>query len=357
MKIRYSEFRDRIDLDQVEAALGFTPLTHDKGNDIGHCLFPANHSHGDTTGKFAIHRDKLVYNCWVCGGGSLLSLVMEVLDLDVDQATEWLYPFATGTDSRSDTEFRDYLLELLDDIEERHESLPYFNPRVLERYDTDYEYFTSRGISPDICRAFDLCYSDQVLKPAPKKNKDGEVIKIDEDYIGPAAIFPHYWQGQLVGWQHRWLDYDEGTTPVWLGKYTNTTDFPKDSTIFNYDRALKSREPVIVLESVPSALFVMSHALNEAVAYFGGGIKPAQLRLLRRFSQGVVLCPDNDETGDKFVRAATEYLERFIPVYHADKVQFLGEKADLGDYAKTREPQRYLLDHLNNRVHRAGVEL
>lgn len=350
-KLRYSEFKDRLDVDQFESAIGFHPLSQQGGNDIGYCVFPENHSHGDTTGKFAIHREKMVYNCFVCGGGSLLSLVMELHEFDVDQATKWIYQFATGTDNRSDTEFRDYLLELLEDTEYRHDTMPYFNERVLERFSKDTWYFEDRGIDSAVAKAYNLRYSDFVMKSAPIKG--GE--KIDVDYCGPAAVFPHYWRGKLIGWQHRWLDWDEENTkvPRWLAKYTNTTDFPKDCTLFNYDKALHTTQPVVVVESVPTALFVIS-AGRPAVAYFGGGIKPAQLRLLRRFSQGVILAPDNDKTGDNFVSTATQYLERYIEVYVTDKVD-LGPKADLGDYAKSDRPYHWLEDHLQWRTHRTGV--
>lgn len=352
-KLRYSEFKDRIDIDQFESAIGFNPHSQQGDNDIGHCVFPDNHSHGDTTGKFAIHRAKLVYNCWVCGGGSLLSLAMELHDLDVEEATEWIHQFATGQDGRSDQEFYDYLMEMLEDVEYRHDSMPYFNQRVLERFGSDPWYFEDRGIDEGVAEAYELRYSDTVMKIAPYKG--GE--KIDEDYIGPAAIFPHYWQDRLVGWQHRWIDWDEDhtKTPRWLAKYTNTTDFPKDATLFNYDEALRATSPVVVLESVPTALFVICAGFP-AVSYFGGGVKPAQLRLLRRFSQGVILAPDNDQTGDNFVSTATQYLERFIPVYITDKVD-LGPKADLGDYAKEDNAHHWVADHLQWRTHRAGVTL
>lgn len=354
-KLRYSEFKHRIDVDAFERAVGFEPLGDDgRGNDVGHCLFPQNHQHGDSTGKFAIHRDKLVYNCWVCGGGSLLSLAMELFDMDVDDATYWIYQFTQGTDDRTDIEFRDYLLEMLEDVEERDETMPYFNERVLERYTDSPGYFRSRGISDAVIDEYGLRYGNMTMRSAPVKN--GE--KIDDDYFGPCAIFPHYWQGKLVGWQQRWIDFDEEhiKTPKWLAKYTNTTDFPKHNTLFNYDKALKAREPVVVLESMPAVLFLASHNVP-AVSYFGGDIKDAQLRLLRRFTQGVVLAPDNDKTGDRFVNRALQYLERFIPVYIAEKTTSLGAKSDLGDYAKTSQPYQRLMHHLVNKTHLSGVKL
>lgn len=354
-KLRYSEFVDRIDIDKLETAIGFEPLRTDRGNDVGHCIWPQHHSNGDTTGKFAIHRESRVYNCWVCGGGSLLSLAMELYDFDVDEATTWLYQFTQDVDTRTDSEFTDYLLAMIDDVKVRTATMPYFNPRVLERFKGPVDYFRSRGISDEIIERHHLCYSEVAMKPAPVKERGGVPEKIDEDYYGPTAVFPHYWQGSLVGWQHRWMEWDEERTkvPKWLAKYTNTTEFPKATTLFGFDEALKATEPVVVVESVPTVLFLLSMGFP-AVSYFGSKPTDTQLRLLRRFQQGVILAPDNDPTGRSLVTTASRYLERFIPVFEADPVD-LGPKADLGDYAKADKPFEALYDHLINRVHPVKV--
>jgi hypothetical protein len=357
-KLRYSQFEDRIDLDAFEEAIGFSPFAQERGNDIGHCLFPDNHKHGDTTGKFAIHRESRLYNCFVCGGGNLLSLVMELYDYDVDQATEWIHQFATGADTRSDDEFAEYLIALLEDVEKRVTSIPYFNPRVLERFDGPTDYFRSRGISDEVIERYGLRYSDEVLKPAPTKvGRDGQRIKIDDDYIGPASIWPHFWQGRLVGWQYRWHDFDKdhAKTPKWLGKWTNTTDFPRNETLFNYDTAVKYEEPVIVTESLGTTLFLESLSIP-AIAYFGSKLHDEQLRLLRRFGHGVILAPDNDSNraGDRVLGAA-RYLERFVPVWVLDKIppaevgmEKDADGIDLGDFAYTSDPEgnvRNWIDH------------
>ncbi len=357
-KIRYSDIAESIDVDAFESAIGFEPRSHDRGWDNGFCIWPANHTHGDTTGKFGINRESRTYNCYVCGGGSFLSLAMELYNFDADEAATWLSQFVSG-DNRDDTEFKDYLLRLLDDVQERVATMPYFNPRVLERFNGPVDYFHTRGISDEIIEQYKLCYGEHIMKPSPiKVGRDGVRAKEDDDYYGPTAIFPHYWGDRLVGWQHRWMDWDQPhtKTPRWLAKYTNTTDFPKSNTLFNYDNALKARERVVVCESVPTVLFLASHDIP-AVSYFGSKPTPAQLRLLRRFGQGVILAPDNDSNGDTLLNVATPYLERFIPVYRTEKVD-MGPKADLGDYAQCDNPEEELRWHLDKYVYTtSGVRI
>lgn len=352
-KLEYRDFVDAIDIDAFEDAIGFQALEFRNGEDIGYCpdLWWL-HKHGDTTGKFAINRDKRVYHCFVCGGGTFLSLAMEFLKNDEESATEWLYQFAHG-DTRSDTEFVEDFMKLLEDYkEQKGDQMPYFNKKVLEQFwrEDDQEginilgrFQMDRGITTEVASAHWLGFSSYHKKIAPIRG--GE--KIAEDYFGPCIVFPHCWEGRLVGWQHRWTNHGIDT-PKWLPKYTNTSDFPKSHTLYNYDVAIKHpSNRVVVVESVPTVLFLESMGVN-AVATFGSSVVDAQMRLLRRFEH-VILGQDNDAPGAKFVKVARAYLERYVEVTTLTPVE-LGEGADLGDYIKTDDPVTNLYDHIEKAV-------
>lgn len=336
---RYSRFADRIDVDAFEDAIGFDVVSQTRTEDTGYCFDMFGlHAHGDTTGKFSINREKRVYNCWVCGGGSLLDLTMSLNDMDSEQATEWLLQFVEGELTPDESGSR-----LLDKLHERnHEEkkpLPIFNPHVLDRYDQEgdllFEWAAGRGISLPVIDEYRIKYNAQAMKRPPLKPKYQ-----DEDlYVGPAILLPHFFKGNLVGWQYRWLDDDR---PEWVKKYTNTVDFPKDETLYNYDHAKRQQHPVFVNESVPTALFLESAGLP-AVSTFGGTVTEDQKKLLRTFQQGVILAADNDKAGIKSRDELTEYLVQFIPVEHAPLVGEENSKDDLNDLAPDYEA---LYDHL-----------
>src|SRR3954452_20242818 len=111
--LRYKDFYNQIDYDSLYEDLGWNPEQTYGAEDKGYCLDPWSlHKHGDTTGKLAINRDKGVYNCWVCGGGTILSLVMEVKHLPVDEATAYLWQF-TKHDRENPQEFYSKVARLL----------------------------------------------------------------------------------------------------------------------------------------------------------------------------------------------------------------------------------------------------
>jgi DNA primase len=318
-RVKYSQFEERIDVPELCNAIGFNPEYEDnRGNLVGYCLWPENHSNGDTTGKFAIHPDKKLYNCYVCGGGSLLSLVMELYSWDSETAENYLRTFAG--DARDDVDFvDDFLQAFANDAEKRVESLPYFNPRVLEKHEPAYEYGESVGLNAEVIEHYNVLYAPEYTKPSPPRGKYAD----EPNYVGPAVLWPHYWNDRLVGWQARMMDDDR---PEWVGKWINTVDLPKDSTLYGY-HMLKPGF-VYVVESAKTVLKLRQMGF-QATGTFGSNANDAQLRLLRRFQSGLILCPDNDSAGEKWFTHLYDYLHRYVPLYGVAPVQ--GSKGDLAD--------------------------
>jgi DNA primase len=182
-----------------------------------------------------------------------------------------------------------------------------------------------------VAKAFKIGYNERAVKYAPRKGDK----PIDEPYYGPAIVLPHFWRKRLVGWQHRWLAPDD-ERPKWVKKYTNTSDFPKDYTVFALDRAAKVGKPPVVVESVPTVYFLWSLGYP-AVGTFGSVINELQVKELRAFQQGVILAPDKGTTEEgKYWKAAGE-LQKFIPVGWINPHEKLAEKEDLGDLKDTPE--------------------
>lgn len=330
----YSRFARRLDVDGVEEALGFEPIRREGDEDVGYCLFPERHAHGDTTGKFSINRSKKIYGCWTCGGGSLLSLVMELEDLDDEEATEWLYRFADGEED--DDGLANEIAEILGGREEPRPTLPYFNPRVLDGRLGNRDHPWLRQFDPVILDWFNVSYDPRARTRNPETG---------ESYVGPGILFPHYHNGKLVGWQTRWVA-DE--IPAWLRKrkYTNTIDFPRRFTLYGYDvvsSSLEGSQPVHVCESGSTTLYMWSRAYP-TLGTFGGAVTPEQVKLLRRFQGGVILAPDNDDgsrwwldgrrdrKGRKVKPSLVEQLEAYVPVTVVDPPEIAkGDLRDLGD--------------------------
>lgn len=326
MSASYKEFAERIDVDAWEEAIGFEPISQKDEEDIGFCLDPwGQHQHGDRTGKLAINRDKRLYNCWVCGGGTLLTYTMAIKDMDVMEATAWLYQFTRRVEETTER-FEAEIDRLLFDEEKSNDRIviPYFNVAVLDRW-TEYseemlEWSTKRGISKDTLRSYGVGFNPALTM---------------RHFTGPAAVFPHFWNDKLVGWQSRWIcDF-----PKDIPKYVFTNDFPREHSIYGIGQ-LSSSSPVIVCESVPTVLLLATSG-HAAVATFGASVTDEQIKHLRKLQQGVIIAADNDKAGDKFERLLVDGLDRYIDVRVAERVP--GEGADFGDLVGEPEIIDYLV--------------
>lgn len=324
----YKDFASRIDIDAWEEAIGFEPISQKDNEDIGFCLDPwGQHQHGDRTGKLAINRDKCLYNCWVCGGGTILTYTMAVKDMDVTEASAWLYQFTRRVEETTER-FEAEIDRILSDEDEDDEKtvMPYFNAAVLDRW-TDYSdemlaWAESRGIAEDVLAIYQIGFNSNLSM---------------RHFTGPAAVFPHFWDGKLVGWQSRWIcDF-----PKDIPKYVFTNDFPRERSLYGINH-VSGADPVVVCESVPTVLLLASCGYA-AVATFGASVTDEQIGHLRKLQQGVVVAADNDRAGDKFERLLVEGLERYIDVRVAERVP--GEGADMGDLVGEPEIIDYLISN------------
>ena len=309
-----------IDYERLYDAMDWEPMRQDlRGNDIGSCFDPYGwHKHGDRTCKLIWYHDDQKASCFVCGGFTLPKLVAVVRGCDEEDADVWLDQFREGHE-QSDDGLRHSIAEKLSYKQrERPKTLPRFAPGVIERYDAwdDWsdialQWAEDRGITRHTAENFNLRFGN--VRRLPPKGIEAD------PYMGPAILIPNYWKGNLVGWQYRWLREDR---PMWLQKYTNTVDFPKDETLFNYDRACADPLPIIVVESVTTVLWLAELCIT-SVATFGAKVTDGQVKLLRRFQQGLVFAPDNDDAANSWLKKLN-ILGRFVPRQESSQyIQFL----------------------------------
>lgn len=319
-RAKYSDFVGKIQTDEFLELIEWSPEYEDgRGNLVGYCPFPENHQHGDTTGKFALHPEKKVYNCFVCGGGSWLDLLMQLKDLDDHTAESALRDIASDY-VKDDVEFVEHFMGAFAVGEQKRVvSLPYYNWRVLERHPYAYEWGEEMGLDRQTVEGFQVRYNAEAFKPSPGKGKYAN----DPPHVGPAVLVPHTWNDQLVGWQTRWL----GDRPDWCGKWTNTVDFPGNETLFGWDFIPHDTRGLYLVESPKTVMRLMRYALP-AVATFGDSVSERQLRLLRRFPN-LVLAPDNDKAGKNWLLRTYNSCKRFSEVSVVPPVR--GEKSDLAD--------------------------
>lgn len=236
-----------------------------------------------TTHSFVLDDNLLTSNCYVCGGGSILWLIGMCRDITGEEARSWVIKRTGLEEGRTKEQLLALLENIFNQVQESPPPMPRMGDDVLKPWMLIHPYLTEVRHIPE----------QTILD-----------FKVGYDPVKDRIIFPHWWRGQLVGWQSRRLS-DDGTP-----KYLNTPDFPKDRTIYNYD---DRRSQAVVVESVMSVLRHAHHCpIMEAT--FGAEIPDAQIRLLGQHDR-VLLWMDNDKAGWNAVDRLVSELSKSTDVW------------------------------------------
>lgn len=269
---------------------GATKIT-ERGEELVHnCVLPW---HDDQNPSAQMNWDGLVYKCFSCdSGGGLLWLIATCRGENEAQSRNWLrghVSYEEGEDALS------RLLDYFDSVyasEAPSVPIPKMSTKALDPWRVIHPYVTEiRGVPEANAETFEVGYGTFRTQ---KVNSDEW---IDSERI----VVPHFWKGDLVGWQTRRLITD-GTA-----KWQSSPDFPKKTTIFNFDP--RTYDTAVVVEA-PFTVVAKGH-LAHMVATFGAGVTDRQTKLLAQYRR-VILWMDNDDAGYRAVLGRDEEKGREI---------------------------------------------
>jgi hypothetical protein len=254
------------------------------------------HKHGDANPSASINVRNLVMNCFTCGGGSLMWWVAVMRGSTVANARAWLEK-KKGPESRNLADLLAYFDSVFNPAREGTLPIPTYSEKILKPWRLIHPYMTEvRGIPVDTLKHFNIGF----------------------DMASNRVVIPHFWKGKLVGWQTRRITSDG--TP----KFLNTPDFPKESTIWNYQPG----KPVVVTEAVISVLSKW-HVMPNLETTFSAAASEKQLRLLSSHPR-VILFYDNDEPGWMVTERIGEALIRHTDVRVVEN-PWAADPADMTD--------------------------
>ena len=326
------QIKETLDIPEVLDNLGIRVTRVDGHEHFASCPL-SSHTGEDRNPSFSVNEDKMLYSCFACSGGGVLpNLVMDIENLSWDEALEWLSEYSDEITDEPDAFARQLEKALFrEETKEAPKPLPWFGPKVIAPWiQEETDWFADRGISQS---------TRELLSMGFDPNHERRTRSLTEPYIGPAIIVPHFFNGSLCGWQERWLDEDR---PKWIGKYTNTHDFPKKYTLYNYDAA-KEHDSVIVVEGTMTVARLVQLGYN-AVATFGATVSNEQWKMLSAF-RNVFLSFDNDDAGYIAMETGVMQLMDLTSVWVIDPPQDkkgadLGDVSDndIGDHIARAEP-------------------
>ena len=299
----------------VEVAESYISLEKRGGSYWACCPF-----HHEKTPSFAINEANQYYHCFGCGAsGDVIKFVCEMESVDFIEGVKMLadrakIPMPKQEDDNGRTaelkRKKDTVLKILNDC--AHFYLDNLNSG---KADAHIEYILSRKIPANIVRSFglgaSLNYTDLprylLAKGYSKQDilDSGTVNEVDgrlTDAQGGRLIYPiinSY--DEVIGFGGRVLKKTN------FAKYVNTRDtivFTKRKNLYNINllkklkRAQTIRE-VIMVEGYMDTISLYQAGFKNVVASMGTSLTQDQARLIKRYTDTVLISYDGDAAGQK----------------------------------------------------------
>lgn len=286
-------------------------LTH------GCLVSPEAHTDQVRNPTASINYDKLTYKCLGCQAhGGILWLITQVRGGTWEEARAWLgKETGTGGTVMPLQQLLAYYDALYADATQRPVPIPTYALSVLEPWLKPVGEWAVHPWLTDGIPELEI-----EGRGIPEQNAID--LKIGWDPADDTIVIPHFWKGDLVGWQKRALS---GRGP----KYLSTEDMPKDQTLYDYD---VMRRTAVIVES-PMSVAKHRHVLP-LEATFGANVTDRQIKLIACHFERCVLWMDNDKAGwsalegSKDAPGMMERLAPYCPVWVVDS-PFSGDPADL----------------------------
>ncbi len=314
--------------DIVEVIGGYVSLDRRGGQHWACCPF-----HHEKTASFAINEADQFYHCFGCKeSGDVIKFVQEIESTDFMGAVRILAARAKMEVPQSsfDTEDsvrkkkkRDNMAKILLDSARFYLSNLYSGDR---RADAHLEYIAKRELAPTTVKKFGLGASldfnslpDYLAGKGYAKEDllDSGVLAANDrgrlyDSQGERLIFPIINAfDEVVGFGGRVLQKTD------FAKYKNTKEtmlFDKSKTLYNVNLLKKLKrestiKEVIVVEGYMDTLSLYQAGFKNVVASMGTSLTKEQARLIKRYTENVLISYDGDFAGQKADLRGLEILD------------------------------------------------
>ena len=322
--VRYSdelidEVRSANDI--VDVISQYVNLKRAGRNFKGLCPF-----HKEKTPSFLVSPDKQIFHCFGCGvGGNVISFINKVENLDFKDTIEFLADRAginlPTIETEQDTA-KQHLKSRIYEIntiaaEFYHENLYKPTAKIAQ------EYVKKRKLDNKTLKSFLIgfsCNYDELYQHLKQLGYSNEeliasnlVLKNDKnqymDRFRNRLMFPICdIRNRVIAFGGRKLDdtYKE------VAKYINTSEnvvYSKGRNLYGLNIAKNSAsQRLIIVEGYMDAVSLHQRGITNAVASLGTALTEAQGRLLRKYSQEVIISYDSDAAGQGATMRGLEIL-------------------------------------------------
>ncbi len=311
--------------------------------------------HNEKTPSFFVNKEKHLFNCFGCGEkGNAAGFLMKYKNLTYIEALK----------SLADRYHVPLEINLTKPGTEKYTRLYEINQTALEYYQLALthmqsgkpamDYLINRGLDVHTIQYFEIGFApndmDVLYKNLKTKYQELDLLELGlikkntegnyYDLFRNRIIFPiKNAYGKVVGFSGRIYQKSENEP-----KYVNspfTSIFTKGEILYNLDRAqpaIKQMKRVVLYEGFMDVIASVNAGIKEAVASMGTSLTPEQAKLIKKYTDNVLLCYDGDSAGFEAMMKAIHILESEKLVV---SLIVLPEELDPDEYIKKYSPEHY----------------
>ena len=307
--------------DIVDVVSQYVTLKRSGRNYFGLCPF-----HREKSPSFSVSPDRQYFHCFGCHkGGDVFTFVSEIERLSFKETIEFLAERGHVTLPTIENEGfneKQYLKDRMYKI--NIEAAKFFHERLYQPLaKVAQNYVKERKLDNSTLKAFKIGYSgeyNELYKHLKAQGfKDNEILatglvnRNDRgefiDRYRKRLMFPIMTvAGKVVAFGGRRLDNNEKTA-----KYINSNEnliYSKKQHLFALNIAKQSdSKQLILVEGYMDAISLHQRGIHNVVASLGTALTEEQGRLLRRYSEQVLMAYDSDGAGQEAIMRGLEILQ------------------------------------------------
>ena len=307
--------------DIVDVISQYVTLKRSGRNFFGLCPF-----HKEKSPSFSVSADRQYFHCFGCHkGGDVFTFISEIERISFKEALEYLAERARiqlPTVENAEFNKTQYMKDRMYKI--NAETAIFYHERLYKPLaKIAQDYVKQRKLDNNTLKAFKIGYSGEyndlykLLKSKGFKDEEilatGLVNKTDRgefiDRFRKRLMFPIMdVSGRVIAFGGRKLENNEK-----MAKYINSNEnlvYSKKKHLFALNLAKQSdSKKIILVEGYMDAISLYQRGFNNVVASLGTALTEEQGRLLRKYSEQVILSYDSDGAGQEAIMRGLSILE------------------------------------------------
>ncbi len=303
------EIEEKTDI--VELISSYFPLKRNGNNFKALCPF-----HNEKTPSFIISAKKQIFHCFGCGaGGGVIQFMMQYEHVNFPEAIEILAK-RLSIDIPKQTSTKDVLKSSLWNVNQLALNFYIENLTGTSYGKKAYEYLLQRGIKPETIKKFQLGYAlpgeSLLINHLRKKGITLETMEKSglactkygggyKDLFNNRIIIPFFdTRNRIVAFGARTLT-DNNNSPKYINSPENAI-FSKRFHLFGLNLAkdeIVKNNLCIVTEGYLDVIIPYQEEVKNTVASSGTSLTEEQIKLIKRYTDNIVLIYDSDNAGTK----------------------------------------------------------